>query len=91
METNQKKKISDEECIAMWRALLQTFHELIKGNPKPEDIQDKLEELKKAARIAKELTPRQTEAIVARCNNYLSGEYGNTKKKENLEYNQPKP
>lgn len=53
------ENITDEQCIAKWRACLEIFKALIKGSPSPESIKDQLEGLKTTATNALELTGRQ--------------------------------
>ena len=67
-----------------FRALLRMFDGIIDKNPKPETIQEKLQGLKELAGKASELTFRQVEAIVGRCNSYIDGSYG--RGKENVEF-----
>lgn len=81
-----KKDITDQMCIAKWRELINEFKALIEKNPPPEKIKDQLAALKTKATHSIELTPRQVEGIVDRCNYYLKGEYGNTKTAGNLSY-----
>ncbi len=76
---------NDTACINEWVTLVGLFNELIKGSPTAEAIKTELLELKETARLSAVLTYRQTDAIMARVNNYLNGEYGNTKKAENLQ------
>jgi len=80
------KLVNDDACIAEWRAMLKIFHDTIKGDPKPEDVKDQLISLKQAAAAAKNLTFHQVSAITARCDNYMNGEYGNTKTAANVNY-----
>lgn len=87
----EKKDVTDEMCIAKWRQLLRMFKKLIEGNPTPEIIKEDLIALKQTASLSIELTPRQVEGIVARCDNYLNGEYGNTKTAGNLSYGATTP
>lgn len=69
-----------------WGELLIAFKTLIENDPTPESIRGALEALKEKATISKELTLAQKDGILARCDNYLKGEYGNTKTAENLAY-----
>lgn len=85
----KKEVITDAMCIAKWQQLLKVFKGLIEGNPEPETIKDDLLSLKETAKLAPELTPRQVEGIIARCDNYLNGEYGNTKTTANISYGTP--
>lgn len=74
---------------AKFRILLRGFEQIIKGDPKPEDVKEILEELKTKAKTASDLTGRQIEAIVDRCNNYMAGDYGKTKRPEHFEQAKP--
>jgi hypothetical protein len=69
-----------------WGELLIEFKNLIKGDPSPESIRGPLEALKEKASNSHELTIHQKGGIIARCDNHLKGEYGNTKTQENLDY-----
>lgn len=60
-------------------SFLEVFHSIIEKNPDPSKVKKELADLKEMAKNTPELNARQTEAILARCDNYLSGEYGNTK------------
>lgn len=64
-------------------SLLDVFHGIIEGDPKPESVSDKLIALKEQAKNTGELNTRQLEAILARCDNYLKGDYGKTKNADN--------
>lgn len=81
-----KPKITDEEYSSKWQELLGKFKKLIEKWPPPEKIKTELSELVTLAINAAHLTPRQKDGIITRCNNYMNGEYGNTKTKENIEY-----
>ena len=76
------KLVDDAACIAEWRTLLQMFHDTIKDSPKAEDVKDQLASIKEMAKVSKVLTYHQVDGITARCNNYLNGSYGNSKKPE---------
>ena len=78
------KMVDDTACIAEWRKLLKVFHLTIENYPDPESIKQELIDIKEAAKVAKNLTFHQVSAIVARCDNYMNGEYGNTKRSENI-------
>lgn len=54
--------------------LLDKFHKLIEGEPKPEKIKDKLLELKSKTANT-HLTGHQKDAIGSRVNNYLNGTF----------------
>lgn len=75
----EKKKVTDAECIAEWRTMISTFNELVKESPSIESVREDLLQLRDMAKNNNLLNFRQTEAIVARCENYLAGKYGNTK------------
>lgn len=74
--------VDDTQCIAEWRRLLKVFHLLIEKNPKPGDIKQDLIDLKETAKVSTHLTFHQVSAIAARCDNYMNGDYGNSKKPE---------
>lgn len=74
-----KKMVDDTACIAEWRKLLSVFHMIIKDSPTTEKAKEPLEKLKESVKVAKHLTFHQASAITARCDNYMNGEYGNTK------------
>jgi hypothetical protein len=75
--------------IGSWGTLLNIFHGLIENTPEPKKIEGKLLALKEDAKNAADLTPKQREGIMDRVNNYLKGEYGNTKTAENLGQSKP--
>ena len=60
---------------------LRMFDAIIEGYPEPSKVQSKLEKLKEKAANSNELTFWQKDAIIARANNYLKGEYGEQVKK----------
>jgi len=64
--------------------LLRVFNKLVANMPPVEQIKAELLKLKQSAIDSTELNSRQTDAIVARVDNYISGVYGNTKTAENL-------
>jgi len=72
-----------------FRALLGTFHKIIKNDPNPQDVEDELKQLSEMAKTTSDLTGRQVEAITARCANYIKGDYGKTKKPEHYEHAKP--
>lgn len=72
-----------------FRALLDIFHSIIEGMPPAEDIKDKLLSLKEMAKQSGEINSRQQEAILDRCDNYLKGEYGNTKTADHFGHGKP--
>jgi hypothetical protein len=76
------KLVDDTQCIAQWRKMIKTFELIIKNDPKPEAVKTDLEELREQAKLSKDLTFAQTSAIVDRCDNYMNGSYGNSKKPE---------
>lgn len=64
--------------------LLRGFHKLVEDMPPVDKVQPELLKLKQAATNSAELTVRQREAVIDRCNNYINGDYGKTKTAENL-------
>lgn len=81
-----EKSVSDEQYIAKWKSMLAIFKQITDKEPAPEKVKDKLLDLKQAAINTTHLTERQKEAIISRCDNYLSGTYGkDSKKKDYIE------
>jgi hypothetical protein len=74
------KMIDDTACIASWRELISEFNKLIDNSPSPDKIKNELLEIKNKAKINGNLTYHQVQALTARCDNYLKGEYGISKK-----------
>lgn len=58
--------------------LLKQFNDLVNLTDKPKDIKLKLEQIKETAKNSN-LTPRQTDAIIDRCNNQLQNNYNTSK------------
>ena len=58
--------------------LLKQFNELVDLTDKPKDIKLKLEQIKEIAKNSN-LTPRQTDAIIDRCNNQIENKYNTSK------------
>jgi len=58
--------------------LLKQFNSLVDLTDKPKDIKLKLEQIKETAKNSN-LTPRQTDAIIDRCNNQLENKYNTSK------------
>jgi hypothetical protein len=75
-------KIPDEVYNRNWRKLLNEFKSI---NPSGNDAKEKYEQLIEKVN-GEVLTYRQRQALVARCRYSISGEYGNTKKPENLNF-----
>lgn len=67
-----------------FQTLLDRFHKAIESNPEPTKIKKILEAIKEDAANSGELNIRQKDAIIARCENYLNGTYGNTKTEAHL-------
>lgn len=67
-------------------SFLREFNGLVDNTPTVGTIRSKLENLKERAQNEKTMTFRQTDAILARCDNYLNGTYGKTKTDKNLSY-----
>lgn len=80
----ERVTITDEMRNAKWDSMLKVFHGIVKDSPEPDSVKDKLISLAESAKNTHILTPRQAEGIHDRCHNYIKGEYGNTKKTENL-------
>lgn len=76
--------ISDEVYNSNFQTLLEKFHQIIKGDPPPDKVKTKLEDLKAEAQT-KTLTARQSDAIYVRCMNYLKGEYGSTSREHKVQ------
>lgn len=72
-----------------FRTLLRAFDKIIENDPKPETVKAILADLKTRAAGTSDLTSRQVEAIAARCDNYMKGEYGKTKKPEHFDHGKP--
>jgi len=75
----EPKRITDKDYNKNWDRMLKIFH-AIPLNAK--DTKKQCEDLKELAKNTIALTPRQREGIFDRCNNVVSGNYGNTKKPE---------
>lgn len=73
----QQKKLNDQQCCDNWDALLREFHKIEANRQK--DLKAQLDRLKTKATNMAQLTIRQREGIIDRCNNVLNGTYGNTK------------
>lgn len=78
----QKHRFNQEEdnaCIAEWRRMLSIFKSVAEVDSPPKNSKDILKNLIAEAKVNKMLTQRQVEGIVARCDNFLNGSFGNTK------------
>lgn len=64
--------------------LLRVFNKLAEDMPPVEKIEPELLKIRQAAISSSELNSRQTDAVVARVDNYINGTYGRTKTDENL-------
>jgi len=84
MENVKVPKIDEQACLAKWQELIAKFKMIIDGSPKPSSVMGELIALKEEAKNTVVLYSRQIEGIIARCDNYLSGTYGNTKTDENM-------
>jgi hypothetical protein len=85
----QKTALQEDIGNLKFKGMLREFERIIKGNPKPEAVEDELSALKENAARSADLTSRQAEAIADRCRYYLTGEYGNTKRPEHFEQSKP--
>jgi hypothetical protein len=83
---SQKRLQNDEQCIAEWRRLLGKFKSLISDEPAPENIKKELAALREEAKANPHLTYHQVSAILARCDNYLLGTFGSTKRIEHMNH-----
>ncbi len=75
-EITPKQLVGDSN--SKFDQLLKQFNELIDLTDKPKDIKLKLEQIKETAKNSN-LTPRQTDAIIDRCNNQLENKYNTSK------------
>lgn len=66
--------------------MLKAFNNMVADMPPVSKIKNDLLELRATAIISHELNVRQRDAITARVDNYINGEYGNNLKK--AEYSQ---
>ena len=69
--------------------LLREFNALVKEKPPVEKIKKELLKIKAKAEKSAELNYRQKDAVIARCDNYINSEYGNTKRAEHYEQGKP--
>lgn len=65
--------------------LLKAFNSIVNNLPPFEKVKKELLKIKEQANRSSELNYRQKDAIVIRCDNYVNGNYGNTKRPEHLE------
>ena len=65
-----------------FQLLLDEFYKIIDGYPEKEKVTQQINDLNGKATLA-ELTYHQKDAILARCKNYLKGEYGDQVKRTN--------
>lgn len=77
MQFTSIKKLSDTECNNNFDAFLRVFHKV--ENERPKDYKEQLEVLKNSVQNTIQLTGRQREAIIDRCDNVIKGIYGKTK------------
>lgn len=71
-----------ETAKSQFELLLIKFNTLIENQPPVSEVKEKLEKLAEIAKKSDELNSRQTEAIIARCKNYVNGDYGVSRKKQ---------
>jgi len=71
------KNATEETKTFTW--FLSAFHAVIESMPPKEKVKDRLLSLRESANKASELNLRQKESIIARIDNYLNDQYGNTK------------
>lgn len=72
-----------ETVKSQFELLLIKFNTLIEKQPPVSEVKEKLEKLAEIAKKSDELNYRQTEAITERCKNYINGDYGVSRKKQN--------
>ena len=68
--------IKDEQYIAKWVMMLNSFKEIIKDKPNVDLVKNDLMELAEEAKTTFYLTPAQKSGITERCANYINGTYG---------------
>jgi vacuolar-type H+-ATPase subunit I/STV1 len=76
-EKNLDVKLSGD-ANSKFDQLLKQFNSLVDLTDKPKDIKLKLEQIKETSKNSN-LTPRQTDAIIDRCNNQLENKYNTSK------------
>lgn len=69
--------------------VLTRFNKLVESAPPPSKIKKELDDIRQIASSRGEFTGRQSEAILARINNYEAGIYGNTKTSDNYGHAKP--
>lgn len=77
------------EAPCIFTLMLKKFHKIIEGTPTASKVKTELDELQNRAENSGELNPRQKDAIIARCKNYMNGIYGNTKTEEHMGHAKP--
>lgn len=85
MEIVKTDSLIDTGNSKFWK-LLRAFEQIIKDSPTIEKAAPLLTALKNSVKNAADLTFRQVEAIAERCDYFMKGEYGNTKKAEHFEH-----
>ncbi len=66
--------------------MLKDFHRIIENEPPAEKVKKELISLREKASKDAGLNIRQKDAIIARCDNYMKGEYGNTKTEVHMQH-----
>lgn len=82
--------MSEQLTQTEFQILLAAFNKLIDDQPPVAKVKDELLEIKASALASVELNSRQIDAVVARCNNYINGEYGVSEKKKQFMAEQKK-
>jgi len=83
-ETAKVPRWQGELCNKEFSAMLGEFEAVVKaGGEKGKKMAEELVEKAKNSAV---MTYRQMDAIVARCRNFLTGAYGNTKSAYNLSH-----
>lgn len=78
------KEEQDKLCIDAWVSLINEFKAVPSSHTKSQ-----LGKLRERVKANLHLTYRQMDALIARCDNLMNGDYGNTKTEDN--YNHSKP
>jgi len=75
--------MSEQIVKTEFQLMLQKFNRTVDNQPPVSEVKETLTKLRDLAISSKQLNTRQTDAIVARCDNYINGLYGKNAKKEN--------
>lgn len=81
-----KERVKETESVSnepYFKVVLKKFNDLVENNPSVSSIKSELLSIREEAINNSELNYRQTEAITARVDNYINGDYGSNRKKNN--------